>query len=200
MATPIHTEISVMGLLSLLLWNVHSYVHWWLVFLLTHNIEKMKCTLYFLIMVTFCTFVNNFNKYLHSEVNSNELSLMNSPIENNHELQIYQLLMEYLLYSILSLVLVLFLRFSLSKHFSFTSGSKLLVLCTVIQVLPVLKVNMNTVTHRNVSQYLPNFKKLHLSQLYIDNFESLQCSPWYIDNFKHLNFSQFYIHNFKFTF
>ena len=148
-------------------------------------------------MVTFCTFVNIFNKFLHSDVNSNEPLIKNSPIGNNNELNKYQLLMEYLIYLILSLVLVLFLSLSLSKHFSFTSGSKLIVLCIVIQVLPVFNLNMNTVTHGNVPEYLPNSKNLHLSQLYIDNFQSLQCSPWYINNFKHLNFSQFYIHNFE---
>ena len=150
-------------------------------------------------MVTFCTFLNIFNKYLHSDVNLNETLIRNSPIVNNNELNKYQLLMEYLIYLILSLVLVLFLSLSLSKHFSFTSGSKIPVLCIVIQALPVLNLNMNTVTHRNVPEYLPNSKNLHLSQLYIDNFQSLQCSPWYIDNFKHINFSQLYIHNLHFS-
>ena len=109
-------------------------------------------------MVTFYTFVNIFNKYLHSDVNSNEPLIRNSPIGNNNELNKYQLLMEYLIYLILSLVLVLFLSLSLSKHFSFTSGSKLPVLCIVLQVLPVLNLYMNTVTHRNVPEYLPNSK------------------------------------------
>ena len=107
----------------------------------------------------------------------------------NNELNKYQLLMEYLIYLILSLVLVLFLKLSSIKPFSFTSGNNLLVLGIVVQILPVFNLTVNTVTHTKVPEYLLTSKSLHSSQLHIDNFNSLQSSPLYIDNFKKFKFN-----------
>ena len=150
-------------------------------------------------MVLLYTYVNNFNKYLHSDVNLNELALLNFPTGNNNELNIYQSLMEYLIYLVLFVVLALFLNLNLilSNQFSFTSGNKLLVLCILTQVLPVFNLNKNTVTDTDVPDYLSNSKTLHFSQLYIDNFKSLQFSPLFIHNFKTLHFSVFSKNNFK---
>ena len=57
---------------------IFLYVHWQLVFLLTHNIIFiMKCALYFIIVILILTFVNNSNKYVHSDIILKELSLIN---------------------------------------------------------------------------------------------------------------------------
>ena len=61
---------------------IFLYVHWQLVFLLTHNnIFIMKCVLYFIIVILILTFVNNTNKYVHSDIILKELSLINIKTE-----------------------------------------------------------------------------------------------------------------------
>ena len=61
---------------------IFLYVHWQLVFLLTHNnIFILKCVLYFIIVILILTFVNNTNKYVHSDIILKELSLINIKTE-----------------------------------------------------------------------------------------------------------------------
>ena len=100
--------------------------------------------------------------------------------------------MDYFIYLLLFIVLVLFLNLSLSKHLTYTPGRKLLVICTIFQVLLVFKLNTNIFTPTNVSEHLTDYNVINSSLEFIDMYKvSLtgeQFSPFLEFEQEHFSF------------